>query len=516
MKKILDFFPNNRIRKKLISYSIITTLIMGVGLLFTYNNAKMLATGMDAIFLNNKYLSDISNNVTNIHGVLESFLSTNHSDSLRDYYKYSSELRMTAETISKRHVEADSGLLLKDIGNMIITYLDSTDAAVNSKRGRDIEGYISHYTDASEIFEYINININKLTLDQFDENTKDYTMISGRVNLIQALNLFIIIGIIVFNFIFIIRMTFKITEPIISLSNAANQISKGNLEIQQVTVHSDDEIGIMAKAFNRMAESIKQQMKAIKEAAELEAKYKEQEMQYLLMKNHLREAELQALQSQINPHFIFNTLNAGAQLAMFEDADRTYHFIQCFSDLFRYNLRSLDTPVTLRNEIENINNYITLLKVRYTDRIIYHQEVDESVTEVQMPCMILQPLIENAFIHGISSLESGGTIILRAKRENGDIVIEIEDNGVGMQPEKIRQILSDAEEDISDRDVSTGHTTGIGTKNVIKRLNNFFNTQDMVAITSRQPGGTTVSIKIPENKTVIEKECYHAEDNGCG
>ena len=81
---------------------------------------------------------------------------------------------------------------------------------------------------------------------------------------------------------------------------------------------------------------------------------------------------------------------------------------------------------------------------------------------------------------------------------------------------KIRQILSDAEEDISDRDVSTGHTTGIGTKNVIKRLNNFFNTQDMVAITSRQPGGTTVSIKIPENKTVIEKECYHAEDNGCG
>ena len=152
---------------------------------------------MDAIFLNNKYLSDINNNVTNIHGVLESFLSTNHSDSLRDYYKYSSELRMTAETISKRHVEADSGLLLKDIGNMIITYLDSTDAAVNSKRGRDIEGYISHYTDASEIFEYINININKLTLDQFDENTKDYTMISGRVNLVQALNLFIIIGIIV-------------------------------------------------------------------------------------------------------------------------------------------------------------------------------------------------------------------------------------------------------------------------------------------------------------------------------
>ena len=515
MRKIIEFFSKNRIRKKLIFYSLVTTLIMGVGLFFTYYNARMLANGMDAIFLNNKYLSEISNSVTTLHSVLENFLSTNHSDSLRDYYKYSGELRAAAETMSKRHVQADSGLLLKDIGNMILTYLDYTDAAVNSKRGRDVEGYISHYTKASEVFEYINTNINKLTLDQFDENTKGYTMISGRVSLIQALNLIIIIGIIVFNTIFIIRMTFKITEPIISLSNAANQISKGNLKIQQVTVHSNDEIGIMADAFNRMAESIKLQMKAIKEGAELEAKYKEQEMQYLLMKNHLREAELQALQSQINPHFIFNTLNAGAQLAMFEDADKTYHFIQCFSDLFRYNLRSLDTPVTLGDEIENINNYIALLKVRYTDRIRFLQEVDESVLDVQMPCMILQPLIENAFIHGISSLESGGTIILRAKRVNGDIVIEIEDDGVGMPPEKIRQILSDTEEDISEKDTSTGHTTGIGTKNVIKRLNNFFNTQDIVTITSMQPGGTIVSITIPENETMIKKECFHAQNYGC-
>ena len=499
MKSIIGFFSRNRIRKKLILYSIVTTMIMGIGLFFTYNNARMLATGMDAIFSNNKYLSDLSNSVTNLHSILENFLSTNHSDSLKDYYKFSGELRMTGEAMSQRRDSAESGLLLKDIGNMIITYLDSADAAVGAKRGRDIESYISHYTEASEVFEYINTNINKLTLNQFDENTKGYTMISGRVNLIQALNLIIIIGIIVFNMIFIIRMTYKITEPIIGLSKAANQISKGNLEVNQVTVHSDDEIGIMANAFNRMAESIREQMKAIKEAAELEAKYKEQEMQYLLMKNHLRETELYALQSQINPHFIFNTLNAGAQLAMFEDADRTYHYIQCFSNLFRYNLRSLDNPVTLSDEIENIDNYINLLKVRYTDRIMYRCEVDENVTSVQMPCMILQPLIENAFIHGISSLESGGIITLRVKGVNGNVVIEVEDNGVGMSPEKIRKVLSDTDENLPGMETSTGHTTGIGTKNVIKRLNNFFNKQDIVDITSKQPGGTKVTITIPKS-----------------
>lgn len=510
MKKILSFFAKNLIRRKFIFYSIVTTMIMGIGLFFTYNNARMLATGMDAIFSNNEYLSDISNSVTNIQSILENFLSTNHSDSLKDYYKHSSELRMTGEAMRKRRDEAESGLLLKDIGNMIIIYLDSTDEAVSAKRGRDIEGYISHYTEASEIFEYINTNINKLTLNQFEENTKGYTMISGRVNLIQAMNLIIIFGIIAFNMVFIIRMTFKITEPIIGLSKAANQISKGNLEIKQVTVHSDDEIGIMADAFNRMAESIKEQMTAIKEGAKLEARFKEQEMQYLLIKNHLRETELHALQSQINPHFIFNTLNAGAQLAMFEEADQTYHYIQCFSNLFRYNLRRLDTPVTLSNEIENIDNYINLLKVRYTDGITYRHEVDESVTGVLMPCMILQPLIENAFIHGISSMESGGTIVLRAKGVNGDIVIEIEDNGVGMEAEKISQLLDDNDEDLSGKDISTGHTTGIGTKNVIQRLNNFFNNENMVDITSKQPGGTKVTITIPQSETKTKKEGVHA------
>lgn len=195
---------------------------------------------------------------------------------------------------------------------------------------------------------------------------------------------------------------------------------------------------------------------------------------------------------------------------MFEEADRTYHYIQCFSNLFRYNLRSFDTPVTLSDEIENINNYINLLKVRYTDRITYRHEVDENFTGVLMPCMILQPLIENAFIHGISSMESGGIIVLRVKGVDGDVVIEVEDNGVGMDREKIRLLLDDTDDDLSDKDISTGHTTGIGTKNVIQRLHNYFNTQDMVRIISKQPRGTKVSITIPEEKTTIKMEVLHA------
>ena len=509
MKKLIRFLSLNRIRRKLILYFMVTTLLMAVACFLSYYNAQMLASGMDAIFENNQYLSELSENVANVQSTLESYLTTSHSESLKDYFRNSASLRKTGEDIRSVVYDTESGILLHDIGNMIITYLDYSDAAVEAKRGRDIEGYIQNHTEASKVYDYINLYIDRLTQNQFQENTKVYTLITGRLGYILLVNLLIILGIIGFNIVFILRMTFKTTQPIISLARAANEISKGNYDVEQVMVDSDDEIGIMADAFNRMAESIKAQVAAIREKAELETRLKEQEMQNILMKSHLKETQLQALQSQINPHFIFNTLNAAAQLAMFEEADRTYLFIECFSNLFRYNLRSLDSPVTLRDEIENINNYIALLKVRYADRINFAQEVDDGVLDIPVPCMVLQPIIENAFIHGISEIESGGTITLRVRDDGDQYTIEVEDNGVGMSKEKIDQILGDRAEDGRPTGY-VGHTTGIGTRNVMLRLRNFFDYEHVLDIVSSRPGGTRVIISIPKICVQRKKEAIHA------
>ncbi len=509
MKRLIRLLSLNRIRRKLILYFMLATLLMAVACFLSYFNAQMLASGMDAIFENNQYLSDISENVVNVHSTLESYLATSHSESLKDYFRYSASLRATGEDIMGMVQDTESGILLHDIGNMIMTYLDHSDAAVEAKRGRDIEGYIQNHSEASKVYDYINLYINRLTQNLFQENTKVYTLIAGRLGYILLVNLFIILAIIGFNIVFILRMTFKTTQPIISLAKAANEISKGNYDVEQVKVDSDDEIGIMADAFNRMAESIKAQVAAIREKAELETRLNEQEMQNILIKSHLKETQLQALQSQINPHFIFNTLNAAAQLAMFEEADRTYLFIECFSNLFRYNMRSLDSPVTLRDEIENINNYIALLKVRYADRINYLQEVDENILDIPVPCMVFQPIIENAFIHGISELESGGTITLRVRDDDDKYTIEVEDNGVGMTSEKINQILGDNTEE--DRPTGyVGHTTGIGTRNVMLRLKNFFDYEHVLDIVSSRPGGTRVIISIPKICVRRKKEYLHA------
>lgn len=156
---------------------------------------------------------------------------------------------------------------------------------------------------------------------------------------ISYLNVFLIIGSILFNIFLAIFFTYRITKPLIDLSHLAVRVSKGDFDVRPLSIKTNDEINILAEAFNKMVVSIKNYIGEIKNQAEVEKKLKEQEMQNLKMRNILKEAELKALQSQINPHFLFNTLNAAAQLAMMEGADKSSEFIENVANLFRYNLK---------------------------------------------------------------------------------------------------------------------------------------------------------------------------------
>lgn len=488
----------NQIRYKLIIYFLLTTLIMGVTSMYTYYAARTFMLEIGKMFRNDIYLNELYQNVNNVEIYLENYLTTKHSDSLKEYIRYSSELKQRSDKIRKEPSSTESELLLKDIGNMINTYLMEADMAINSKRGRNINAYIGHYTEASKIAGYINLYINKLNIGQLQENTNKYLTVSGRLNFVQILNIFIIIGTIALNVLLAFFFTYRITKPIITLSRTADEISRGNFDVDHVNVDTDDEISTMAKAFNRMTSSIKTYIEEMKGKAELGEQLKEQEMQNLVMKNLLKDAELQALQSQINPHFIFNTLNAGVQIAMMEGADRTCSFMENMSNLFRYNIRKLDKPVTLRDEIDNVNNYIYILKERFADRVDFLQEINEDIVDVRMPCMILQPLVENAFIHGIGDMETGGKIKLRAYRGEARINVVIEDNGKGMDETTVKHLIKETYE-AEGAQAKKGHTTGIGMSNVISRLKLFFNTEDIIDIYSSPGKGTKVVIRIPES-----------------
>ncbi|MDP4092886.1 MAG: sensor histidine kinase [Bacillota bacterium] len=499
IKKVFRFKAGkNAIRKRLFMYFLVTTALTSIVSVYTYINSHLLATKMNTLFNNGVYLSELGDNLQTVQINLESYLSTSHSESLNQYYKYSSKLKDMADSIKKDALNTDSGMLMSDIGNMIETYLDESLSAMNAKRGRNVDEYNSKYNESSKIYGYINSYIDKLRLNQFQDNTNVYLVLQGRLNVMQTINVILILAVAVFNILLIIWFTYYITEPIIKLSKSANEIAKGNYRIDKIRVNTNDELSVLAETFVRMAASISNHVEEIKKKAELESQLKEQEMQNLKMRSLLKEAELQSLQAQINPHFMFNTLNAGVQIAMFEGADRTESFMKNLSELFRYNLGKFERTVTLKQEIENIESYIYILKERFADKIEFIKEVDETTTNIKMPRLILQPIVENAFMHGIGENENGGTIILRTVNAGEEVHVEIEDNGKGIEEETIAQILSvDEDSDMINQDNKSGKSNGIGMRNVINRLRLYFNKEDVIEIKSQPGTGTCIIIKLP-------------------
>jgi sensor histidine kinase YesM len=202
---------------------------------------------------------------------------------------------------------------------------------------------------------------------------------------------------------------------------------------------------------------------------------------------------MKALQMQINPHFLFNTLNAGVQLAMIEGADRTSSFLDDIAKIFRYNVKSLDRKVKIKDEIDAVRAYSNLFYVRFGEIIRFDYNIDCSLLDIEVPPLIIQPLVENAAIHGVGNIEEGGMIFISLERGKSSVNISVEDNGVGMSEDTRQKILRCYKFE-SDK---SGHTTGIGLYNVMQRLRLFFDCEDVIEVESKPGKGTKVTLKIP-------------------
>lgn len=498
MMNKMHFWRRNSLKRRLIIYFMVIIVIMSAFNIYPYYSISVLMNRMSSAFELNVELNQLNNTLEQLDYAYENYLETKHSKSLDDYYRYSNDLWEQANAIEMNNFSVDNMLLMNDIRNMISNYLSEMDAAVSARRARMVDSYLIHYEESIKIRQYIVEYIQKLNNTMFFQNTDRYTSIRKSIQLVQALNFGVISAILALTVVLILWFTYRITKPIFELSKAADEITHGNFNVPRVMVTSDDEIGIMAEAFNRMTESIREYINEINEKAGLERRLQEKEMENLIIRSNLREAELHALQSQINPHFLFNTLNAGAQLAMMEGADRACSFIENAAELFRYNMRNLDRPVTIGDEIRNVENYMHLLNERFADKIEFTLEHDASILDRKIPCMILQPIVENAYIHGISDVEYQGRIRLRAVRNGGDALISIEDNGKGMSAETVQEILKgDAVEKTETPGRHGGHTNGIGLNNIISRLTIFYSRDHILEINSKPGQGTEVILHIP-------------------
>lgn len=218
----------------------------------------------------------------------------------------------------------------------------------------------------------------------------------------------------------------------------------------------------------------------------------EMEVRVALEKN-LRESELKLLQSQVNPHFLFNVLNTINSLAMIENAPKTSEMVYSLSDMLRYTIKNkMHNLVSLEQELDYTQKYLNIQQTRLNDRIKFEIDVPEKYSSVKIPFMIIQPTVSNAINHGLFNKSDNAVLKICAREDKNNVYLDVEDNGIGMKAETIRKIKEGAYE-------GNGQgSTGIGLMNADKRLVHRFGNQYRLGIESTIGKGTKITIKLPK------------------
>ena len=460
--------------------------------LLIYAQINRMVVRMDSVYSSNVNLNELSDCLAEVQNYMYKYLEVKDSDSLTAYYKAEQEYRDLLDGLSRKITDNPIQILEKNIRSMSESYLSITDETVQAKRGLNVEKYKSAYESALRLYKFINDDISVLNGRQFKNNSASYKTLQSALRYLEIISLVILCIVMVISLAVMMMMTRDIVTPLTNLAHTAKLVGQGNFHVKVTPIKTRDELGIVTGTFNQMVDSLDEYVNKIKESAEKEQEMKARE---LLMANHLKEARLKYLQSQINPHFLFNSLNAGVQLAVMEDAEKTSVFIEKMADFFRYNVKKGSGDATIREEVETVDNYIYILNVRFAGDILYDSDLDGTVLDYKIPSMILQPLVENAVNHGIRGVEWQGEIHLKVQDKGERIEIRVEDNGKGMTREQVGMILSGSHTTVD------SDSTGIGLGNVIARLRLYYSTDQIFSINSKGTDqGTSVILTIPKKE----------------
>lgn len=449
-------------------------LIVNVILIMGINSVS---SEMEMVYRGNLHLIELSDGLTTVQDNMEAYLNVKTSDALEEYYRSEQNYSQMVQELNDDVTGRAFDRMERNIKYMSEKYLDAVGQTIEAKRGRNVEKIRIRYENATQLYNYINTYIYSLNNEQFIDNSENYVELLKAFHLFETISVAVMCVVIIGNVLIIIKLTGTIISPLKTLAAQADEVAKGNFEIELAESGSGDEIGVVTRAFNQMVISIREYIERVRLGMEIERKLKEKE---LLMETHLKDAKLKYLQAQINPHFLFNTLNAGAQLAMMEGADKTYQYVQNVAEFFRYNVKKGDETATILEEIELVDNYIYILNVRFSGEIHYEKKIDESLLNVEMPSMILQPIVENCVNHGIREMAGEGRIVLSVYQIDDMVCISVRDNGIGMSKDVIDKVMKGT---YREEELQSG-SNGVGMDNVIARLKLFTESDDVMSIIS--------------------------------
>jgi two-component system, sensor histidine kinase YesM len=481
MEKFILFFSSIRmsLRSKII-ISFITVII-----LLSATNVMLV---LEVMRFNRKYDAIITNITTanSINGYIKPAIDTEMwnivagKNEFKDGNQYQIidrvnnqiESMMANASSDKSRIKLE---VIRRTMNSLTRYVDKMGQQINAgalvseneKVLKDIRS-VSDVVEASTQ-EYMLFEVNQADQEYKDNKSRFTQLVIGYLILLPC--------VVVFSFAAAWVISASIYIPIKKLQDVTTTITKNDLQAL-VTNHNVDEITELGMSFNIMIGKIRQL---------LDAKIKEQEI--------LKKAELKALQAQINPHFLYNTLDTIVWMAQANKTDQVIDIVQALSNFFRISLSKGQDWITIGQEIEHIRCYLTIQKLRYRDILDYKIEVDDDILTGTILKLTLQPLVENALYHGIKNKRYGGTITVRAHQtENEQVQLEIIDDGVGFTPYRLAKIQASLQDEFGEISFSDN---GFGLENVHKRIQLYYGKQYGLTVQSKYQEGTRVTVTIP-------------------
>ncbi|MCR5215364.1 MAG: histidine kinase [Lachnospiraceae bacterium] len=483
------------IHKKLAVFISVMSIIIVLAIAFDILVVKILVNDFGQIWENNSRALAFVNAVKD------------ENEAFHEYMKYQNEATNTALIHAMEETKVSvNGLELsyEDVGNREYAQIWSIKNIYDTYcTKRDImmqmtDDNVTYVPTLYEVYEILGY------LSEYGDRLLDYTIEDSneKYHRIVPTMILIPVVVIIINVVLMLILLYlanvlaqTLIAPIYQLSNAARKIAD-NEKVEKIVIENQDEMGDLVQVFNEMKDATEEKFLAMEEARIAQVKLHSEAMERLELEKRLENAKLELLTNQINPHFLFNTLNVIAGMANLEDAKDTEMMTRALSAIFRYNLKNAGATVLLRQELKIVMDYMYLQQMRFSDRVKYSWDCRVNADEVVIPSHILQPLVENSVIHGITAKEDGGKVKLRVYRRGDDLRIHIIDSGVGMsktEVENLRNSLQQEEE------------SGIGLGNVYKRLKAIYH-RECLFLASKKGMGTIVTLEIPWEK-LKEQEC---------
>ena len=346
------------------------------------------------------------------------------------------------------------------------------------------EDYVERMYTVMDQQDYLAEYALRLTQATLEQENTTYSSHATRLQRLPWLYFGLLAAAVALMLLLIRVLNRAVVQPLLRLAQASRSIAGGDYTGADLPVHSGDEVGQLTGTFNRMKHAMAEHLST------LNALHRE-EVRNLALEKDLEHTRLEVLKSQVNPHFLFNTLNMISCMARLEDASTTDQMIVHLGSLFRHNLRTKQQEVTLEEELDGLEDYIYLQQMRFDGRITVEKKIEADPAAVRLPSFTLQPIVENAFSHGLKSCEEGGRILLRGWMQGRTLILTVADNGRGMTPAEL-----DALQEKIAQSERTGRSIGLG--NISRRITMLY-PEGRMQVFSREGHGTVIRFEIPQD-----------------